>query len=96
MSSKTFHGQTFGGLLTTAKVCTMQAGNVEVIVTDRKGNEYHAMIGGRRNGWGEVIHDVVRLYDFDGTHAVLSASPSALRKMRALESKAGEMMAATA
>ena len=92
MCKKTFHGQTIGGLLKTSKVCMMQAGNAEVIVTDCKGREYQVDIGGRRNGWGEVIEDVVVLYDFDGTHAVLRASPFALRKMRELEKKAAEMM----
>ena len=96
MSTKTYLGQTLGGILKTAKVVKMQAGNSAVVVTDRKGIEHHAMVGGRRNGWGEVIQDVVRLHHFDGTSAVLSASPSALRKIRELENKAGEMMLADA
>lgn len=96
MSTYTYLGQTIGGILKTAKVVKMQAGNVEVIVKDRKGAEHHAMICGRRNGWGEVVEDVVCLRDVDGLNATLCASSRALATLRALENKAGEIMLADA
>lgn len=86
MSTKTYLGQTLGGILKTAKVLKMQAGNTEIVVKDSKGHEHHAMICGRRNGWGEVVQDVMCLRDVDGLNATLSASPKALATMRRLES----------
>lgn len=87
MCTKTYLGQTLGGILKTAKVVKMQAGNTEIVVKDRKGHEHHAMLGGRHNGWGETIQDVVCLRDVYGLNATLSASPKAIAIMRSLESK---------
>ena len=92
MINTTYLGQTIGGILNTAKCVKMQAGNVEIVVKDRKGREHCAILAGRRNGWGEVIEDVVCLRDVDGLNATLSTTKASLAKIRSLEAKAGEMM----
>ena len=89
---KTYLGQTIGGILKTAKCTRMQAGNVEIVVTDRKGHESHAILAGRRNGWGEVIQDVVCLRNVDGLVATLQTSPASLARMRDLERRAEALM----
>lgn len=81
----TYKGQTAGGILKTAQVVEMQAGNWEIEVKDRDGVGLLAYIGDRPGFGGELISDVLVLCSFDGIVARLSMSDRAYNKMRELE-----------
>ena len=82
---KTYKGQTAGGILKTAKVVRMQAGNYEIVVKDRDGCELIAFLGEDLLIGGGVISDVLVLCNFDGVVARLNMSDRAYNKMRELE-----------
>ena len=79
---KTYKGQRAGGILKTAKVVRMQAGNYEIRVKDRDGRELLAYLGDRP---GFVLRDVLMLCCSDGVVARLNMSDRAYNKMRELE-----------
>ena len=81
----TYKGQRAGGILKTAKVVRMQAGNYEIVVKDRDGRELLAYLGNCPGfGWG-LIEDVLVLCCSDGVVARLNISDRAYNKMRELE-----------
>ena len=82
---KTYKGQRAGGILKTAKVVRMQAGNYEIRVKDRDGRELIAYLGEDLLIGGGVITDVLVLCCFDGVVARLNMSDRAYDKMRELE-----------
>ena len=84
---KTYKGQRAGGILKTAKVVRMQAGNYEIRVKDRDGRELIAYLGEDLLIGGGVISDVLVLCNFDGVVARLNMSDRAYNKMRELESE---------
>jgi len=86
---KTFKGKTAGGILKTAKVCEMRAGNHEVVVSHP--HECVATIGIRGNGWGGSVYDVLVLTDANGVVARLEMSDKALAIMESLESECDAM-----
>ena len=89
---KTYKGQSAGGILKTAKVVRMQAGNYEIGVKDRGGRELLAYLGEDLLIGGGVITDVLVLCCSDGVVARLSMSDRAYNKMRKLESAKTEAM----
>ena len=88
----TFKGQTAGGILKSAAIVKMQAGNAEIVVKDRDGNEYQAFLGERPSFGGGTVRDVLVLTTFDGVKARLSTSTAAYDKLVALESQATKAM----
>ena len=88
----TYKGQSAGGILKTAKVVRMQAGNCEIGVKDRGGRELLAYLGEDLLIGGGVISDVLVLCNFDGVVARLNMSDRAYNKMRKLESAKTEAM----
>lgn len=89
----TYLGQTAGGILKTARMQQMRAGNWEVVVTTRDGREHHAIQGGR-NGCGETIDDVLYLVDVSGTNAALLTSATAYANLRDLSKQCAARMLA--
>lgn len=85
---KTYLGQTAGGILKTARIVKMDAGNTEIVVTTKDGREHLASLGGRTGFDGGVICDAMILRNFDGLAAVLETSVAAYNKLRALENHA--------
>lgn len=83
----TIKGKTASGILKTAKIVQMRAGNWEVVVSHP--HECCAMIGERADGWGGTVADVLVLVDSDGLVARLEMSGRALAKMTALEAQCG-------
>lgn len=79
---KTFHGQTAGGILKTAKICKMQCGDYQVFVKDSKGSEFMALLSD---------NDHLVLSDYGVIRAVLYLSDTAEAKIRNLESKAANL-----
>ena len=82
---KTYKGQLAGGILKTAKVVRMQAGNYEIRVKDRDGRELLAHLGNCPGFGRGLIEDVLVLYCADGVVARLNMSDRAYNKMRELE-----------
>ena len=82
---RTYKGQRAGGILKTAKVVRMQAGNCEIGVKDRDGRELLAYLGEDLLIGGGVITDVLVLCCFDGVVARLHMSYRAYNKMCELE-----------
>lgn len=83
--SATLNGKTAGGIVKTAKIQQMRAGNFEIVVTHP--HECIASIGERKDGWGGTVADVLVLMDASGLVAKLPMSDQALKKMRALEAE---------
>lgn len=84
---KTYKGQTAGGILRTAKAIKMQAGNSEIVVRDRDGEELFAALGDRPGFAGGLITDVLVLFTLDGVVARLSTSDKALARLAQLEAE---------
>ena len=82
---KTYKGQRAGGILKTAKVVRMQAGNYEIVIKDRDGRELLARLGNCPGFGRGLIEDVLVLYCSDGVVARLNMSDRAYNKMRELE-----------
>ena len=82
----TYKGQRAGGILKTAKVVRMQAGNYEIRVKDRDGRELLAHLGNCPGFGRGLIEDVLVLYCSDGVVARLHMSYRAYNKMCELES----------
>jgi len=86
---KTFKGKTAGGILKTAKVCEMRAGNYEVVVSHP--HECIAMIGARKDGFGGSVYDVLVLSDVNGVVARMEMSDKALARMESLKDECDAM-----
>jgi hypothetical protein len=81
MTKIRLNGQTFGGLMKTAEIVEMQAGNFEVVVTTRSGYEYQLCLGGDNEA---------HLMSFDDD-VWMPMSSTARRKAIRLLKKAAEM-----
>lgn len=90
--NNTYKGQTAGGILKTAKIVKIQAGNFGIIVKDRDGNEYHADLGERQSFGGGGVRDVLVLHNFDGVAARLTTSTKAYYKLVSLNTQASNAM----
>ncbi len=88
----TYKSRTAGGILKTAQVAMTRAGTAEVFVTLPNGHQAIAVLGRRGDGFGGEIEDVLVLRDIDGVIARLYTSDKALAQLKALETKAAEMM----
>ena len=86
---KTFKGKTAGGILNTAKVCEMRAGNYEVVVSYP--HECSATIGERSNERGGRVYDVLVLSDVNGVVARMEMSDKALTRMESLQDECDAM-----
>lgn len=90
--ANTYKKRTAGGILTTASVALMRAGNAEVLVTLPNGSQCCARLIERPDGWGGTVRDALLLFDVYGTVAMLALSRRALEKMAELENQAAKMM----
>jgi hypothetical protein len=78
---KTFHGQTAGGLLKTATVVKMRSGNYEIIIDDKRGHEYIAILT-------DYYSHSLLIMDCGVIAAELPLSYTALRRARELTKEA--------
>ena len=79
----TYKGQTARQILNTANIATMQAGNVEIVVTVN-GRPAHAQLGSRTDGWGGTIDDVLVITDVAGLITRLLCGGRAIRDLERL------------
>ena len=88
MTQVTYLGKTAGGILKTARIVKMQAGNKEIKVTLPNGKTAFAALGERSAFGGGTIADVLVLFDADRTICRLTTSSAAYAKLRSLENDA--------
>ena len=83
----TYKGQSAGQILKTAKIETMQAGNVEITVAV-DGRSAHAHLGSRTDGWGSTYADVLVIDAVYGLIARLLCGPRAVATLERLTAEA--------
>jgi hypothetical protein len=79
----TLKRKTAGGILKTATIGKTRAGTWEIFV--QHPHDCVAMLGERKDGWGETVRDVLVLTDASGCIARMSMSAKARATLASLE-----------
>jgi hypothetical protein len=87
MTTKTFKGQTAGGIIKTAKIIKTRAGYYKIAVKTRDGDSYSAILGERIGFDGWPVRDALVLINETSGEcdAIMVTSVSAYQRIAQLE-----------